>query len=261
MRFSIRLAAYSAAALCMTPALAADGWTVTIRGAGGVSPGWDGARDLTPFLLPGLSVRKAGAPTSFAAPDDAVGVALLDEGWLKAGPVGRLRGPRRQSQHAVLRGLHDIDWTLEAGLFAEFWPMEKIRTRVEIRQGFLGHHGVVADLYADWVERQGAWTVSIGPRLSLASGATMNKIYGVTLQDAIARPTLPIYQPGGGLRSLGVAGAVSYRWSPAWTTTVYAKYARLAGPAGASPIVREIGSSNQVTVGLIVAYSFDWAGL
>ena len=265
MRFHpVRAAFFMALATTalVAPAAAAEGqgWTITLKGNAGVSPAWDGSKDLSPYLLPGLSVRRAGTPLSFSAPDDAVGFALLDESWLKAGPVGRLRGPRQQTKHNELRGVHDIDWTIEAGLFAEFWPMEKFRARIEVRQGFMGHHGLVADLYADWVERRGPWTVSFGPRMSLASGATMNKLYGVTVFDAFNNLHLAAYQPSGGLRSVGFAGAVTYDWSKAWSTTLYGKYARLAGPAGASPLVGALGSRNQVTLGLIVAYSFDWAG-
>jgi len=247
----------------ISPAFAAEpanqGWTITLKANGGLSPAWEGSGALSPYLLPGLSVRRAGSPISFSAPDDSAGFALYDENWLKAGVVGKLKGPRRSAEHADLRGVHDIDWTIEAGLFAEFWPMEKLRARIEARHGFVGHHGNIVDLSVDWVERRGPWTVSVGPRMSLGDTRYMDKLFGVNPSEA-AMTGLPAYRAEGGAKSFGLAGAVSYEWSKQWTTTVYARYNRLAGSASGSPLVAQFGSRNQFTLGAIVACSFDWAG-
>ncbi|MCC2104647.1 MAG: MipA/OmpV family protein, partial [Hyphomicrobiales bacterium] len=136
---ALALVLASSAAFAAEPS--PQGWTITLKANGGVSPAWEGSGALSPYLLPGLSVRRAGSPLSFSAPDDSAGFAIFDENWLKAGVVGKLKGPRRSAQHADLRGVHDIDWTVEAGLFAEFWPLEKLRARIEARHGFVGHHG------------------------------------------------------------------------------------------------------------------------
>lgn len=259
------LAGASALALLLaSPAFAADapsqGWTITLKANGGISPAWEGSKDLSPYLLPGLSVRRAGSAVNFAAPDDSPGFALFDENWMRAGVVGKLKGRRSSGDHSELRGVHDIDWTIEAGLFAEFWPIEKLRARIEARHGFLGHRGNLVDLSMDWVERRGPWTVSFGPRLSLADTRHMDKLFGVSLYDSLMSGRLPAYRAEGGAKSLGLAGAVSYEWSKAWTTTVYARYNRLVGSASESPLVATAGSRNQFTLGAIVAYSFDWAG-
>lgn len=238
---------------------AAQGWTITLKANGGVSPAWEGSKDLSPYLLPGLSVRRAGSPLTFSAPDDSPGFALFDENWLKAGVVGKLKGPRRSADHAELRGVHDVDWTVEAGLFAEFWPIEKLRARIEARHGFIGHHGNLVDLSMDSVERRGPWTVSVGPRLSLGDTRYVDKLFGVNPAEAVMTG-LPAYRAEGGAKSIGLAGAVSYEWSKQWTTTVYARYNRLVGSASQSPLVAALGSRNQFTLGAIVAYSFDWAG-
>ena len=250
--------------LASLPARAADdpaqGWTITLKGHVGVSPAWEGSKDLSPYLLPGLSARRAGAPLTFSAPDDAPGFALYDEGWLKAGVAGRLKGPRRASDNAELRGVHDIDWTLEAGAFAEFWPIEKFRARIDMRHGFLGHHGNIVDLSADWVERHGPWTVSFGPRMSLGDTRYMDKLFGANAWEAFANGHIGPFTAQGGAKSVGLMGAVSYEWSKSWTTTGYAKWNRLVGSAASSPLSSNLGSRNQFSLGGTVAYSFDWAG-
>jgi MipA family protein len=249
----------------LSPALHAaeatsSGWTITLKGNGGVSPAWEGSSDLSPYLVPGLSMRRMGSPLSFSAPDDAPSIALFDEGWLKAGVAGRLRGPRRSGDYSQLWGLQNIDWTVEVGGFAEFWPMEKFRARIDLRHGFSGHHGNVVDLSADWVERLGPWTLSAGPRMTLGDAGYMNKLFGVTFYEALMNWRVSPYNAPGGAKSVGLAGSVGYQWSPSWTTTGYVKYNRLIGPAGSSPIVTNLGSRNQLTLGAIAAYSFDWAG-
>lgn len=263
--FAVAGTAVASLALFSCPLHANDapssGWTITVKGNVGVSPAWEGSKDLSPYLLPGLSVRRAGAPLSFSAPDDAPGFAILDEGWLKAGVAGRLKGPRRAGDYAELRGVHDIDWTLEAGAFAEFWPIEKFRVRVDVRHGFLGHHGNIVDFSADWVERHGPWTVSFGPRLSVGDTRYMDKLFGANAYEASINGRIGAFAAKGGAKSVGVAAAVSYEWSKSWTTTVYAKYSRLVGDAAASPLSTNLGSRNQFTLGGTVGYSFDWAGL
>lgn len=250
----------SAPAQGLTDPTPVSGWIVTLRANAGFAPDYEGARNLSPYLLPGLGMRRPDSPVAFGSPDEAPGFALLDQGWFKAGLSGRVRGPRQQQRYGELHGIHDIDWTLEAGGFAEFWTFEKLRARVELRHGFLGHHGNVAEIYLDWVERHGPWTVSFGPRFSLADKPYMNKFFGVTTYEALLNGNVSPFEPAGGAKSVGATAAVSYEWSQAWTTTLYGRYNRLIGEAAAGPIVERLGSRNQFTIGLSAAYSFHWDG-
>ena len=52
-------------------------------------------------------------------------------------------------------------------VFVEYWPVEFLRARAEMRRGFNGHEGFVADFGLDLVQSFGALTVSVGPRLAL----------------------------------------------------------------------------------------------
>jgi len=266
-----RNACFSAVALLSLPALSPRGagaetivdpkpvseWIVTLRGNAGFAPNYDGSKDLSPYLLPGLSMRRPGSPVSFGAPDESPGLALWDNGFVKAGVTGRLRGPRHQSDYQELKGIHDIDWTVEAGGFAEFWSFEKLRARVELRRGFWGHHGDVVDLYLDWVERLGPWTLTLGPRLSFADQPYMNKFFGVSPYEALANGKVFAFTPSsGGAKSTGLTGSVTYQWNEDWATSAYAKYNRLLGDAASGPIVSTLGSRNQFTFGLSASYSF-----
>jgi len=257
-----------AAAVLAAPARAGDlgdilmppeGWTVTLKANLISAPSYPGAKDNSILFFPSGGIRKAGTPATFSTPDQGVSLALFDIGWLKAGPAASFVGARRGRDHAALLGLNDVDWTIEGGAFVELWPMEQLRTRVELRKGFHGHHGYVADFGADWVVKQGQWTFSAGPRLTLASDDFMRRYFSVSpLESGLSG--LPVYKADGGVKSYGATIAAKYDWSKAFSTTLWGRYDRLTGDAAKSPIVRETGSPNQFTVGLIAAYAFDFRG-
>jgi outer membrane scaffolding protein for murein synthesis (MipA/OmpV family) len=258
-------AAGSAHAADTTPsplsATPASGWIVTLGGSAQISPKYDGANKLGFSGTPSLSWRRVGEEAGFSAPDDGLDYALYETKTFSFGPVANFREGRYTGSNGRLTGLKDVPWTIEAGAFVEFWPIEnRLRTRIEVRQGFHGHHGIVADLSADWVEKFGKFTLSGGPRLSLGDASFMRKNFGVTPTEALANGLLTPFKAKGGVRAAGVGAALEYEWSPVWTTTAFAKYERLLGDAGRSPIVQTVGNRDQFTFGLGATYSFHIGG-
>jgi outer membrane protein len=252
------------AALAADPALSparAKDWTVTIGVEGGVLPTYQGSDRymLRPFPL--FDVRKAGTPPRFHAPLDGFGFGLYDNGRFRVGPTAKIRFPRRESDDSDLRGLGDIDYAVELGVFADYWVMPWLRTRAEVRQGFGGHHGIVSDLSADVVvPLTPALTLSGGPRLTLATDKAEDPYYSITSAQSVASG-LPTYTAKGGVESWGLGAQARYIWSPQWTTYSYIEYQRLSGDAASSPLVSQRGSRDQIQVGMGVTYSFDVPGL
>lgn len=235
----------------------AKGWIVTLGGSFEFGPKYEGAKAVGPSFMPSLSWRRVGEPAGFSAPDDSLDFALYETDRFSVGVAGGLKGGRYSGSSHRLFGLRSVPWTVEAGVFAEYWPiLDRLRTRVEVRQGFHGHRGVVADLSADWVERLGRFTLSGGPRLSLGTASYMRRNFGVTSQESLANGYLAAYRPAGGIKSIGAAAALEYTWSEQWSTTLFARYDRLDREAGNSPLVRTIGQRDQVTVGVGANYSF-----
>lgn len=244
------------AALAAEPAPAKD-WTLSIGVEGGVLPTYEGSDRymLRPFPL--FDVRKAGTPLRFHAPRDGFGFGLYDTGRFRIGPTAKIRFPRREGDDSDLRGLGDVDWTLELGVFADYWVMPWLRTRAEIRQGIGGHHGIVSDLTADVVVPvTPSLTFSGGPRVTLATDKAEDPYFSVTAAQSVTSG-LPSYTAKGGVESWGLGGQARYIWSPQWATYTYIEYQRLVGDAGNSPLVTERGSRDQIQVGMGVTYSFD----
>jgi outer membrane scaffolding protein for murein synthesis (MipA/OmpV family) len=68
------------------------------------------------------------------------------------------------------------------------------------------------------------------------------------------------YQAHGGLVSVGGFGAIKYDFMPNWSATAFGGAVRFVDSAGASPIPNRLGSLNNFSAGVIVAYSFSWTG-
>jgi outer membrane scaffolding protein for murein synthesis (MipA/OmpV family) len=276
MMISVRKSAWHAAAgglwlalLCAAPgaALAADAspfnplpvgeWIVSIGGTAQVGPSYEGANSARLGFIPSISWRRAGEPRGFSAPDDSFDYALVEQGGFSAGPVANFRAGRYYSDEHDLFGLRKIPWTLELGGFAQYWLLpDAMRARVELRQGLHGHHGLVADFALDGVQRFGRFQFSLGPRMTLASNAFMEKNFGISAADAAMNGRVVPFNPGGGIKSIGVMLASNYDWNDAWNTGVFARYDRLLGDAAKSGVVATLGQRDQLTVGLTLVHSF-----
>lgn len=233
-----------------------SGWIVTLKANLRAQPAYPGADDLSFIGYPSFSLRRAGTVERFSAPDDGLSFSFLDDSALRFGVVGRFQGGRYLQDDRRLTGLNKIDWALEPGLFLEYWPVEFLRARAEIRHGINGHDGFVADFGIDLVQTFGAFTVSAGPRLSLGDSEFTRTYFGITPVEAALNGQVEAYRPSGGITSVGALASASYTWSEQWSTTAFVSYKRLVGDAADSPIVREFGSEHQVGVGLTVSYSF-----
>lgn len=241
-------------------AAANEGWIVTLKASGGYMPKTEGASDYGFFAYPGLSLRRPGQPWKFGAPDDGFGIALIDSAWFQFGPVGRVRPKRNSSDVSHFEGLDDVHWAIEPGAFLEVYPLEFFRIRGELRRGVWGHHGFVGNVSADYIQRFDRLIVSFGPRTEIGDGDFMDAYFGISAHEAVENGRVAPYRAKGGVKSVGVAGALTYEWTEHWSTTAFGAYNRLVGEAADSPVAKTLGTKNAYTAGLGVAYSFsvDW---
>lgn len=234
------------------------GWTVTVGVTGMAMPAWEGA-DKTIFgAAPVFNVRPVGTPARYFNAREGIGITLFEIGRLQIGPVGQLKWHRRvKDDPAALQGLGDVDYAVEIGGFAEYWAFDWLRYRAEVRQGFGGHHGIVADQMIDVVLPYGPWTLSAGPRLRIVSAAANSPYYDITFAQSLASG-LPVYDAGGGVRSVGAGAQAIYRFNPQFAVHGFVEYDHLVGDVADSPVVRLRGDADQFTFGAGFAYSFDW---
>ncbi|MGC1863367.1 MAG: MipA/OmpV family protein, partial [Methylocystis sp.] len=234
-----------------------DGYIVTLQVIGAVTPSFPGSSVLRPYPFPGISVRGAGEPERFSAPDDGFGVPVLEADGFRMGPVANF--VFRRGNRDGLFGLHQVGLTHEVGGFAEYFAFDHFRARAELRQAVDGHEGFVASLGADFYAESNSFRVSLGPRLNLGDNRYANAYFSVTPVEAILNGRLEPYSANGGFTSAGGVATVRYDFTPNLNATIYTGLQRLTGSVGGSPIPNMVGSRDQFTAGVSVSRSFEIA--
>ncbi|HEY7005967.1 MAG TPA: MipA/OmpV family protein [Sphingomicrobium sp.] len=190
----------------------------------------------------------------FGAPDDSPSIALLSTDGFSFGPAGNIEGRRKESDVGAPVG--SVSRTFEAGAFAQYVFGDSFRIRAELLKGINGHEGLVGELAADKVWRDGdRYVVSIGPRVIFSDSRYQRAYFGVSPAASLASG-LPEYRPSGGVHGVAAASGVSYSLNDRWGLFGFARYERLVGDAAKSPIVRDLGSRNQLSGGIGLNYTF-----
>ena len=233
-------------------------WYLKVGGTVLHAPKFEGADGRAFAFQPIISIGKHGKSARFTSRNDNISLAIIDTGSFRAGAAGKLIFGRDEKTHDDLIGLSKVKMGGEIGGFAEVYPSDFARIRAEVRHGVRSHDGVVVDVAADaFFDITDTVQLSGGPRASWASAGYFDSYYGVDAAESQASG-LTQYDPGSGMRSYGVGGAVTWKTTDQLTTSVFAEYARLAGPAAKSSLVRERGSKDQFTVGVSAVYRFDF---
>lgn len=233
-------------------------WYLSVGASAIAAPDFEGARGRTLKLSPIISMGKVGPEARFVSRNDNISFSLYDNASERAGVTGKFIWGRDSSEYAETNGMSDVKMGGEAGAFAEIYPTDFMRMRAEVRRGIRSHDGIVADISADaFIDVTGTIRVSAGPRAAFASKGYMQAYYGVNAAEAAASGLTP-YDPDGGLKSLGVGGAITWKTTDRLTTTAFGEFSRLQGPAADSSLVRERGSRTQLMLGVAATYRFDF---
>lgn len=242
-----------------------EGWTVIVGGAALLRPAWEGSRDMSLSLLPDLRVTYGDR--FFASVPEGIGFNVVNGGGWKAGPLVKVRFGRDEDNGGspfritgrsdALEGMGDVNAAAELGGFVEksFGSRGQWRLRGEVRRGFGGHEGLVADASLNARVRAGRTIISFGPRLSAASSDYMQTFFGIDADQSL-RTGLARYKAGGGLLSYGAGGTVIRPLDRRSAITLFTSLERLAGPAADSPLIRERGRPTQFTLGIGYGFSF-----
>ncbi|BCH34560.1 MltA-interacting MipA family protein [Mesorhizobium sp. L-8-10] len=234
-------------------------WYLTVGASGFIAPEYEGARKYLLGVSPLVSLGRAGTETRFSSRNDNISIAFIDTGAVRAGATGKIVFERSTDESDDLAGLQPVEWGAEVGGFAEVYPTHWLRVRGEVRRGIRAHDAIVGDIQVDaFADVTPTVRVSGGPRLSVATSDYFETYYGVDAAGAAATG-LSAYDPGAGLESVGVGGAVTWKTTDKITTSLFGEYARLQGPAAASSLVKERGSPNQFLLGLSATYRFDFS--
>lgn len=241
-----------------------DGWRVDVGAGGLYAPSYEGDDSYQLSALPSVQVRYGDR--FFASVENGVGYNWINTPSLRAGPIGRIKFSRDEDGDKTfaiagddtddLRGLGDVDTSIELGGFVEY-ELGAITLSAEARQAVTGHEGFVADVSAEWSGRANPFGPpvfwSVGPRARFVDESYADAYFGVDAAQSVASG-LPVYSAGGGLHAYGVGASALLPLSEDLAVVTFAGYDRLTGDAADSPLVRLRGSENQASVGVFVSY-------
>lgn len=259
LRTRLATAALFVAAIA-APAAAQEGrgWTVSAGMGAQIAPKFYGSEDYSIFPLPNFGLRREGAPVPFESPDESFGIGLLgQDSAFNFGPVARFVAKREDDDVGAPVG--DVGMSFEFGGFVQAFIGRNLRLRGELRQAVTGHDGMVGDIAADFILRNGDETIfSIGPRARWADNDFHDAYFGVPV--AIPAAGLAAYNPGSGFYAVGGRAGITQRLGRNWGLFGYAGYDRLIGDAADSPIVQVLGSRSQLSGGLGLFIEFNVGG-
>jgi outer membrane scaffolding protein for murein synthesis (MipA/OmpV family) len=219
-----------------------------------VYPSFPGSDEFDVGPMVDVSRARGDKPFAFEAPDESFGFAVVKIGGFKLGPVVNWEGTRTASD--VGAALPKVKFSVEPGLSASYAPSESFRLRGEIRKGVTGHKGWIGMAGADFIVRDGdAWLFSVGPRVTWSDDRYQDAWFSVAPADA-APSGLPAYDANGGIQAYGATASFLTQLTPRWGLYGYAKYDRLVGDPAHSPVVRQLGSRDQLSGGVGLSYTF-----
>ncbi len=239
-----------------SPALAQDVPTRVRVGLGAQSqPEYIGADKNQFGPLVEVSIARNGENFRFKSPDDSFGISVYKKNGFSFGPAAAFQSGRKNKD--VGADVGRVKSTIEVGAFAQYMMSTNTRLRLEVRNGLGGHKGLVAQLGADQVWRDGdKWDFSIGPRVIFANGRYMDSWFEVDPEHSLTSG-LPVYDPGSGFRGVALASGMHYDIGGGFGVLGYGRVESLVGDAADSPIVKEFGSKTQFSAGLGISYTFS----
>jgi MipA family protein len=230
-------------------------WIVTLGGYGVLEPTYEGSKRYILGFKPLGEIRQASDKEWLSFPNDAFDFNLLETSNFRAGPSASVTLQSRfHGQDIDLRiGKSDVD--LAGGAFAEYYPLDFIRTRVELLQGVTGNTGFAANLSADYIWQPSAdWTLTAGPRAKIADDRYASDYFST--QNAMKTGLYVPFHAQGGLLSSGAEVTGKYMVTEQLAAKFYIDYNQLTGDAADSPHVSQRGSAEQLIAGIGASYKF-----
>jgi outer membrane scaffolding protein for murein synthesis (MipA/OmpV family) len=227
-------------------------WAVAVGAVGTAGPEFAGSSRIGFNLQPGLALRwgrvSLASRSAFAVRGEggsALGGLRVElvrsERWRSSLGL-RWDSGRDEDSATELEGLGDVRATLRARLALGYRFDHGWRTGLSVTADMLGRGGGWQGEFSAGRDLRLSARTTAGASLTLGYGGRrwQQAYYGITPEQA-ARTGYPVYTPGSGLRDLGFGLSGRTELGQGWALFYGASVSRLAGPAAASPLVRERG--------------------
>lgn len=214
-------------------------------------PEYDGAARRKAKLKPSWAVKfgririAAGGGSSLLGfgrtnAGDGASTQLVESDRWRLGLSLRVDSGRDSGDAGTTRGLPDVKRTLRARLYASYALTPDWNLGAALSQDVLGRQGgLVGSVDLGWRfyrSESTEWTTGIG--VSAGNAQNLRSYFGVPA-SAVAASGKPAYEPGAGLRDVGVGVGFKHTFDKHWFVFGSVGASRLLGPAAASPLVQK----------------------
>lgn len=252
----LMLSGLSGAAVAEEPA---SDWEIRLGAGAMYKPDYEGSDDYEVSPLPMFAV---GYKDLIFLEGPKLGANLLNvEGpgpgdYLRAGPLLNYRFGRDQGDNDALRGLGDVDGSVEAGAFVEYGIRGFTVGATALQDVSDGHGGLTVEFQGGYSHQfDEHWFVQAGVSATWADDDYVQSYFGINASQAL-RSGYRQYSPEAGFKDVGLSAALGYALTENWSVTGRVGYSRLLGDAADSPIVDQEGSANAYEAGVFVGYRF-----
>lgn len=240
----------------------AKDWTATIGGGLAYVPDYEGSNDYEYVFTP---VFKASYRDLVFVDSDrmALGVNAVRTKNLRMGPLIAYRNGRDPGDTEDLKGMNEIDYSIELGAFVEA-QFGQFTVGLDMYQDLVeSHEGFLAEFSGAYTFRpMRKLTASIGASTSWASENYMHSFFGVTgteaanMQNNYNQTNISAFEPTAGFKDIGLHMNTTYSFNRNIGLTGFVSYTRMIGDNKDSPIVDILGDDNQYMLGLTLSYTF-----
>ncbi len=224
-------------------------WEALLGGGGEVLPRFEGSNAY--YVEPGPVIDIRYRDLAFLSTGEGLGINLLHSINYRAGIALTYDLGRNEGDYYRF-GEHNLSAATSPKIFAEY-VLFPVIVRADVRHNIGGVGGWIGDLSAYMpVAGNDKFFIFAGATLTIANNTYMNNDFGVTSQEAKITGQA-VYDPGGGLKSVGVGTNMTYILDQHWFLNAVFAATTLLGPAARSP---DTETKFQGAASLNVAYDF-----
>ena len=229
-------------------------WSIMLGGLTSVRPKYIGSDQYKINGFPLIDIKYKNI--SFLNYQEGLGINLLYAPSFRVGIAFNYYGSRDQNDSDKLQGLSDINGGVNVGAFGNV-SFGKFYAKLKIRQDISNNHNglIISGRLGYKTSLTEKLRVNINIGTTFANENYMNTYFGISNIQSSASG-LSQFNAGSSIKDFEGGLNFIYPVYKNWTALAFTKYVRLLNDAASSPLVKVIGSKNQLKLGLGIAYRF-----
>ena len=229
-------------------------WSIMLGGVTFLRPKYVGSDQYKVNGFPLVDVKYKN--TSFLNYQEGLGINLLYAPNFRVGIAFNYYGSRDEDDSDQLQGLSDIDAGVNVGAFGNI-SFGKFSTKLKIRQDISSNHDglIISGRLGYKTALTNKLRVNINIGTTFANEDYMNTYFGISNVQSSASG-LSQFNAGSSIKDFEGGLNFIYPINKNWTALTFTKYSRLLNDAASSPLVKVVGSKNQLKLAFGIAYRF-----